>query len=98
LALGSLALTFDGESGGGANALGREHDGPGVLQRQAGQGQAVHQAVGTDAPMAVGLDTEAVLLPHSLDVGVRQLHLERRRLPLERLLVAQTLAHGDLTR
>lgn len=88
--------TFDGESGCGAHALGWEGNSSRVLQTEVGQRETMHPAVGADPHLATGFDPEAVLVPHSFHIGVRQLHLERGRLPLQRLLVTQVPADGDL--
>lgn len=88
--------TFDSEPGRGAHGLGREGNGACVLQAEVGQGETVHPAVGADPHLASWLDPETVLVPHALHVGMGQFHLERGRLPLQHLLVAQVPLDGDL--
>lgn len=88
--------TFDGESGCGPHPLGREGNSSRVLQTEVGQRETVHPAIGTDPHLATGFDPEAVFVPHALHIGVRQLHLERGRLPLQCLLVTQVPSDGDL--
>lgn len=90
-------FTSDSQPGGGAYPFGREDNTARVLQGEVGHGEAVDPPIGAHPPLVVGFHPDAVFLPNSLHVRVRELHFEGGRLSFEGFLVSQGFADADFT-
>lgn len=53
--------------------------------------------IGTHSELVVGLHSDAVFLPSTFHVLVRELHLKRGGLTFHRFLVSQAFADGDFS-
>lgn len=74
-----------------------EGEGTAVLHRQVADGQAVNFAFGAGAEMICGLELDSISHPVANDVGMGELHLERRCLPLCGPDVTQSLLDDQLS-